>query len=160
MGLLNKKGETMETTCAKVMQELASGERCSAEAEKHLAECPDCALFQRMCGLETAADDLPKVPEKLDEVILTEARRHAARRHWRIWKVAVPIAASFVLSFGIAFYSLLPAKSSSVPRQQNTVQSSFFDYDESLISLSCEVADGAALLSNVYDITNQGVQTI
>lgn len=160
MGLLNKKGETMETTCAKVMQELASGERCSAAAEKHLAECPDCALFQRMCGLETAADDLPEVPEKLDEVILTEARRHATRRHWRVWKVAVPIAASFVLSFGIAFYSLMPSQASSRPRQQSTVQSSVFDYDESLISLSCEVADGAALLSNVYDITNQGVQTI
>ena len=144
MGLLNKKGETMETTCAKVMQELASGERCSAAAEKHLAECPDCALFQRMCGLETAADDLPEVPEKLDEVILTEARRHAARRHWRVWK----------------FYSLMPSQASSSPRQQSTVQSSVFDYDESLISLSCEVADGAALLSNVYDITNQGVQTI
>ena len=107
-----------------------------------------------------SADDLPEVPEKLDEVILTEARRHAARRHWRVWKVAVPIAASFVLSFGIAFYSLMPSQASSSPRQQSTVQSSVFDYDESLISLSCEVADGAALLSNVYDITNQGVQTI
>ena len=104
-------------------------------------------------------DRIP-VPEKLDEVILTEARRHATRRHWRVWKVAVPIAASFVLSFGIAFYSLMPSQASSSPRQQSTVQSSVFDYDESLISLSCEVADGAALLSNVYDITNQGVQTI
>ena len=151
----------MNTTCADVMREIASGEVRSAAAEKHLAECPDCALFLRISTLEAEDSGYEEVPEALDAAILAEAGRQVARRRWKLWKIALPIAASFVLSFGIAFYSLMPAQNVPVSRmQQGVAQTSIFDYDDSLISLSCEVADSAALFSNVYEIANQGVQTI
>ena len=42
----------MKTICTNIMRETASGAARSAEMERHLAECPDCALFHRISTLE------------------------------------------------------------------------------------------------------------
>ena len=149
----------MKTICTNIMRETESGAARSAEMERHLAECPDCALFHRISTLEHDTSGI-QVPEQLDTVILAEARRYAARRRWRVWKIAVPVAASFLVSFGIAFYSLLPAPASPNLTATATQSASLSDYDDSLISLSCEVASGASLIASAYEISNQGVQTI
>lgn len=159
MDLLTK-GRNMKTTCTKVMQEIAAGDVRSSATEQHLAECPDCALFLRINSLEADHSGIP-VPEHLDAAVLAEARKYTARRRWRLWKIALPIAASFVLSFGIAFYSLLPEPVPKKNAVAAAVQTpSLFEYDDSLIVLSCEVANGASLITNVYEISNQGAQTI
>lgn len=149
----------MKTICKNIMRETADGAARSADTERHLAECPDCALFLRISALEHDTSGI-QVPEHLDTVILAEAKRHAARHRWRVWKIAAPVAASFLVSFGIAFYSLLPAPAGSQLTVTATQSVSLSDYDDSLISLSCEVASGASLLTSAYEISNQGIQTI
>lgn len=146
-------------TCPEVIEAIASGLPCDAETERHIAECPDCALFLRMSALENTGG--AEVPAHLDAAILAEAHRHAARRTFRLWKIALPIAASFAVAFGLAFYSLMPSvpEKPEAPAVAQTVPS-LFDYDDSLIALSCDVADGAQLLSCADEFTNQGVQTI
>lgn len=145
-------------TCPEVIEAIASGLPRDAETERHIAECPDCALFLRMSALENTGN--AEVPAHLDTAILAEARRHAARRTFRLWKIALPIAASFAVAFGLAFYSLMPSVPEK-PEAPAVVQTpSLFDYDDSLIALSCDVADGAQLLSCADEFTNQGVQTI
>lgn len=157
MGIL--KGGTDMKTCPEVIEAIASGLPRDAETERHIAECPDCALFLRMSSLETAGRT--EVPAHLDAAILAEARRHAAHRTFRLWKIALPIAASFAVAFGLAFYSLMPSEpeKTDAPAVAQTTPS-LFDYNDSLISLSCDVADGAQLLSYADEFTNQGVQTI
>ena len=146
-------------TCPEVIEAIASGLPRDAETELHIAECPDCALFLRMSALENTGG--AEVPAHLDAAILAEARRHAAHRTFRLWKIALPIAASFAVAFGLAFYSLMPSvpEKPEAPAVAQTVPS-LFDYDDSLIALSCDVADGAQLLSCADEFTNQGVQTI
>lgn len=157
MGIL--KGGTDMKTCPEVIEAIASGLPRDAETEHHIAECPDCALFLRMSALENTGD--AEVPAHLDAAILAEARRHAAHRTFRLWKIALPIAASFAVAFGLAFYSLMPSVPEKTDAPAVVAQTpSLFDYDDSLIALSCDVADGAQLLSCTDEFTNQGVQTI
>lgn len=146
-------------TCPEVIEAIASGLPRDAETEHHIAECPDCALFLRMSALENTGG--AEVPAHLDAAILAEARRHAAHRTFRLWKIALPIAASFAVAFGLAFYSLMPSVPEKTDAPAVVAQTpSLFDYDDSLIALSCDVADGAQLLSCADEFTNQGVQTI
>lgn len=157
MGIL--KGGTDMKTCPEVIEAIASGLPRDAETEHHIAECPDCALFLRMSALENTGG--AEVPAHLDAAILAEARRHAAHRTFRLWKIALPIAASFAVAFGLAFYSLMPSVPEKTDAPAVVAQTpSLFDYDDSLIALSCDVADGAQLLSCADEFTNQGVQTI
>lgn len=157
MGIL--KGGTDMKTCPEVIEAIASGLPRDAETERHIAECPDCALFLRMSALENTGG--AEVPAHLDAAILAEARRHAAHRTFRLWKIALPIAASFAVAFGLAFYSLMPSVPEKTDAPAVVAQTpSLFDYDDSLIALSCDVADGAQLLSCADEFTNQGVQTI
>lgn len=145
-------------TCPEVIEAIASGLPRDAETERHIAECPDCALFLRMSALENTGN--AEVPAHLDAAILAEARRHAAHRTFRLWKIALPIAASFAVAFGLAFYSLMPSVPEKPEAPAVAQTPSLFDYDDSLIALSCDVADGAQLLSCADEFTNQGVQTI
>lgn len=157
MGIL--KGGTDMKTCPEVIEAIASGLPRDAETERHIAECPDCALFLRMSALENTGG--AEVPAHLDAAILAEVRRHAAHRTFRLWKIALPIAASFAVAFGLAFYSLMPSVPEKTDAPAVVAQTpSLFDYDDSLIALSCDVADGAQLLSCADEFTNQGVQTI
>ena len=148
----------MKKICDNVMIALAEGEKLSPELEQHLASCPDCALFRRTMGLP--ADDAEfTVPEPLDTAIHEAARKHIVSMKWRIWKIALPIAASFAVCFGFAFYAYLPQTAQIAPQHglPKTAAASSWntsDFDDSLITLTCDVARGYTAITNVYDTLN------
>ncbi len=146
----------MKTNCDNVMIALAEGETLSPEQERHLEACPDCALFRRTLALKND-DPGPKVPQALDAVILQAAQKQIVHRKWRIWKIVLPVAASFAVCFGFAFYAALP-QTAPVGRpaagQSAALSASSWstsDFDDNLIALSCDVASGYTAISNVYD---------
>lgn len=148
----------MKKICDNVMIALAEGEQLSPELERHLESCPDCALFRRTMSLQFN-DSGFTVPETLDAAVHEAARKHIVAMKWKIWKIALPIAASFAVCFGFAFYAYLPQTAQVAPqqgRQKPAAVSSWntSDFDDSLITLTCDVARGYTAITNVYDTLN------
>lgn len=148
----------MKKICDNVMIAIAEGEQLSSELEQHLKSCPDCALFRRAMSLP-AGDSEFSVPESLDAAIHEAARRQTVSMKWRIWKIALPIATSFAVCFGFAFYASLPQTAqvtppNGLPKTAAVSSWSTSDFDDSLITLTCDVARGYTAINNVYDTLN------
>lgn len=147
----------MKKICDNVMIALAEGEQLPPELERHLNSCPDCALFHRMMNLNVD-QTYDQVPEALDAAIHEAARKQMISRKWRVWKIVLPIAASFAVCFGFAFYAYLPQTAQvspqNMPKTAAVSSWSTSDFDDSLITLTCDVASGYTAITNVYDTLN------
>lgn len=145
----------MKIRCEDVIPVLTDGKTLSPEMEEHVGNCPDCALLRKICAFPAAEDEIA-VPEALDRAVLRAAHRGSGRSagKWKVWKFVLPAAASFAVCFSLLFYSMNPrthqvegSKMVSVSLNSSWNGS---DFDENMISLSCDAAGGVNAF-NFYD---------
>ena len=141
----------MKIRCTDIIPVLTEGGKLTPEMEGHLRNCPDCA-FLRTLGENPVEEQECDIPEALDRTIREAARKHLAAAKWKVWKIAVPIAASFAVCFGILFYTVQPGRDvSKIPSPTQTASSwGTSDFDENMFALSCDAAGGVSAF-NLYD---------
>jgi len=142
----------MKIRCEDVIPVLSDGKTLSPEMEEHVRNCPDCALLRKICAFPAAGDEIA-VPEALDRAVLRAAHHgRSAGKKWKVWKFVLPAAASFAVCFSLLFYSMNPRTQLDGKMISASLNSSWngSDFDENMISLSCDAAGGVNAF-NFYD---------
>ncbi len=153
----------MKNICMNIQEQIVSGlKMTSPEDQVHLKNCPDCALFLAMMEFTkeegNGAEEFT-VPEKLDRIVLETAHKRIEHRSLRIWKIALPIAASFLFCAGLIFYAVPGPEKTPVTRAtvqkpvpQKDSGSWNNDFEEKLFKFSCDVGSGISSMSGTLDL--------
>lgn len=175
--------------CEQTKIRMLEGAALSVEEQKHLETCPDCrssaAFAKRMEQLPAMEKE---VPAYLDEAILKAASVPVSKPRWKmvLWKVAVPVAATFAFVSGLLFYQSTEnvdgqgsqnlktqaavkkdsaRQVASVSRKiDNAVKKEVISYsenfDEQIFSLAVDVGSGMSSFSETMDSVSETMDTM
>ncbi|MBE6405700.1 MAG: DUF3379 domain-containing protein [Lentisphaerae bacterium] len=168
--------------CEQTKIRMLEGAALSVEEQKHLETCPDC---RSLAAFAKRMEQLPamekEVPAYLDEAVLKAASVPVSKPRWKmvLWKVAVPVAATFAFVSGLLFYqsnddisgqSVSPVKVPVAVKKKTPVQTvasvevkkepvinkePVKTFDEQIFELAEDVGSGMTSFSETMDSVSE-----
>ena len=146
--------------CEKMMNRILAGDH-SKEVLEHLAECASCRELTALDRMVSGGAGRIEVPESLDRAVLSYAagRKRSAGKlfHFSAFMrhAAVPLAAAFMICFGLAFAFRMPQKSSAGTVVKNRIPQDELDSLASeLMLISSRIDEVSVQLSRTAAYTS------